>query len=111
MIYERSNVIHSPLRTYISNVSAVAEAGRRAVYSSGVADAFLTIPLYLSVNHAPVAQWIEQLTSEHPRRSAVALTMSGGAYPVELSALIIGVARRCPTLTWPFPHSGRSGSP
>ncbi len=36
-------------------------------------------PLRLSVNRAPVAQWIEQLTSDYLGRCAVAPSVGGGA--------------------------------
>ena len=38
---------------------------------------------------APVAQWIEQLTSDHPGRYAVLSSVRGGAKRVELSAVLL----------------------
>ena len=61
---------------------------------------------------APVAQWIEQLTSEHPGRCAVAPSVSGGAKRAETSALFGTLvkpwpfaARRCRAMPEPAPDA------
>ena len=55
------------------------EASPNHLLSERVVNASSATPLDLSVKCAPVAQWIEQLTSDHPGRCAVAPSVSGGA--------------------------------